>query len=412
MDRRSKENVIPLARAVFGPEEERAVRDVLRSGWVSHGPCVVEFENTLADYLGCKYVRAVNSGSSAILLALKAIGVGPGDSVVVPAFACAATALPILCLGAEVVFADIDLFSFNMSWVNVQKVIKENTKAILLVHIFGRMADAPAFMSACEHRGIALIEDACLALGARMNGRAAGTFGVAGCYSFHPRKMITTGEGGAVATNDEIIAGSVECDRNYGATRSAWSRFQTNAGELEGFERPAYNFKLTDIQAAIGVVQMRRLPEFIREHRRVATAYREQMQDLPGIELPTRVPEECDVNQAFVCRWVPLPANEMLSNETLLAQAVSSLRSFKVGMISEGVAVSDAGQFLPGLPVFRAVGVTDAQLREQYPSAYLAGATSFALPMFPWMQHEDQAHIIDRTKSLWPSSVSDRCRAH
>jgi len=404
MDSRLKENAIPLARAVFGSEEERAVCDVLRSGWVSHGPRVVEFENVLADYLGCRYVRAVNSGSSAILLALKAVGVGPGDSVIVPAFTCAATALPILCLGAEVVFADIDLSSFNMSWADAERVVKRNTKAILLVHIFGRMADAPAFVTACEQRGISLIEDACLSLGARMNGRAAGTFGVAGCYSFHPRKMITTGEGGAVATDDDTIAGSIERDRNYGAARSAWSRFQTNVGELEGFERMAYNFKLTDIQAAIGIVQMMRLSDFIQEHHRIAAAYREQMEDLPGIELPTRVSEECDVNQAFTCRWAPLPANELLSDETALARAVSSLRSFKASMISEGVAVSDAGQFLPGLPVFRAAGTTGELLRGQYPSAYLAGSLSFALPMFPWMRHEDQARIVDRVTSLCRSS--------
>jgi dTDP-4-amino-4,6-dideoxygalactose transaminase len=174
--------------------------------------------------------------------------------------------------------------------------------------------------------------------------------------------------------------------------------------ELEGFRRTAYNLKLTDIQAAIGIVQMARLPDFVRERHRVATAYREQARDLPGIELPDSVPEECDVHQAFICRWAPFPMSEMLSNETSLAQAVSSLKGFKAAMISGGVAMSDAGQFLPGLPVFRASGVTDAQLRMQYPYAYIAAATSFALPMFPWMRHEDQARIVDRMKLLCCSS--------
>ena len=406
MDARSKPSMIPLARPVLGPEEERAVCGVLRSGWVSHGPKAMEFESQLADYLGCKYVRVVNSGSSAILLALKAIGVGPGDSVVVPAFTCAATALPVLCLGAEVVFADIDLSTFNISWADVEKVSKRNTKAIILVHMFGRMADAPGFTSACQQRGIALVEDACLALGARMNGKAAGTFGTAGCYSFHPRKMITTGEGGAVATDDETIAMGVQCDRGYGAVQSAWSRFRAGDNELQGFERTAYNLKLTDIQAAIGLVQMTRLQDFIREHRRIAAAYREQIEGLAGIGLPTCVSEECDVNQAFVCRWAPLPPEDLLNDGTALAKAVASLRDFKASMIAGGVMVSDAAQFLPALPVFRVVGATDAQLRRQYPSAFLAGATSFALPMFPWMRAEDLAHVIARVRSLCPGSGS------
>jgi perosamine synthetase len=392
------ENVVPLARPTLGVEEEQAVCEVLRSGWVSQGPRVIDFENALAELLGCKYVRAVNSGTSALMLALKAFDVGPGDSVVVPAFTCPASALPVLAVGAEPVFADIELSSFNTTWRLVEPAIRPNTRAVILVHFFGRMADAAGLAPRCRDRRIVLIEDAALALGARQAGRQAGTIGDAGCLSFHPRKMITTGEGGAVCTDDPRVVAHVETDRNYGAAVTAWARFQENVGRLQGFERLAFNAKLTDLQAAIGVPQVARLPGFIAERRRIAAAYRESLAGLPALELPVDPddPEE-HVYQAFVCLWKPEPVESLLADRAALQRAVSSVGVLRSEIAAGGVAVSDAGQFLPSLPVFRS-RTAEHDPGEACPAAELAAKLTFALPIFPGMTEREVERVIQAVR--------------
>jgi len=395
-----KDPFIPLARPTFGPQEERAVAEALRSGWVSQGPRVLEFEKALAEFLGCQHVRAVNSGSSAILLALKALGVGPGDSVAVPAFTCAATALPVLALGAEVAFADVGLATFNLAWAEAERALRPDTKAIVLVHLFGRMADAAGFASRCRERGIGLVEDACLALGAKQRGRAAGSLGAAGCFSFHPRKVITTGEGGAVATDDPAIAQCVESDRNYGAAASAWQRFQSGVGSLAGFSRVAYNFKLTDLQAAVGLCQMARLPAFLAERRRIAAAYAEALADVSGLRLPSVPADEAETaHQAVVCLWAPDEPERLLADAAALARAVASREVLRGELASRGIAFSDAAQFMPGLPVFGGSAGEEGALARRFPASFLAAKLSFALPIFPGMTAGEIARVCEAVRA-------------
>ncbi len=391
----SSQTTVPLARPTLGAEEERAVCEVLRSGWVSQGPRSLDFEKALADYLGCRYVRVVNSGTSALMLALKAVGVGPGDSVVVPAFTCAASALGVLALGAKVEFADVEPASFHSTWEHIRPKVTPDTKAVILVHLFGRMAGAAGLAAGCRQQGLIFLEDAALALGATSGSQFAGTVGSAGCLSFHPRKMITTGEGGAVCTNDPQIAARVEVDRNYGAAAMAWTRFEKNVGQTEGFERVAFNAKLTDLQAAVGIVQLSRLAELIAERRRIAATYREALADVPALYVPPP-PENAEehVYQAFVCVWQPEPPDVLPDSDTALKRAVCSAQIFKSAVAARGVAISDAAQFLPGLPVFRREANEDV-LREAYPVAYLAAKLAFALPIFPGMTSQE----IDRVTS-------------
>lgn len=390
---------VPLARPLIGSEEEQAVCCVLKSGWISQGPRVVELEESLAKLLGCRYVRMVNSGTSALLLALKALGIGPGTSVVLPSFTCAASALPVLALGAEPLFADIDLATFNITWHQVRRVIRTDTKAVVLVHMFGRTADAHEFEKQCVERGISLIEDAALAFGARKAGRAAGTFGRAGCFSFHPRKIITTGEGGAVCTNDAELAANVETDRNYGAATTAWTRFQTNQGSVAGFNRLAFNFKMTDIQAAIGICQVSRLPHFLQERRRIASAYREALSGIPKIRILGPAPETGeDVAQAFVCLWAPESLDTLLRDEAALRRATDSASRFKAAVIQRGVAISEAAQLLPELPVFRGKTLAAGAPRESWPAALVAARLSFALPIFPGLENQQLMRVIEAVR--------------
>lgn len=386
--------LVPLARPSLDANEEQAVARVLRSGWISQGPVVEQFENALAAFLRCRHVVAVNSGTSALTLALKAIGVGPDCSVIVPAFTCPATVLPILALGARPVFVDINLNTLNLTWTDVQPALRPDTKAVLLVHLFGRIADAARFSHECRARRIALIEDAALALGAKQNGQAAGTFGNAGCFSFHPRKMITTGEGGAVCSDDPELARQIATDRNYGAAVSAWERFQVDSGHLQGFERLAFNMKLTDLQAALGVCQLEKLPGFIARRRAIVQAYRDGLANLPTLRLlaPANQGEE-DVHQAFVCLWEHPNADDLIHDSRVQGITERFISHFREKVTSQGVAISDAAQFLPELPIFRPFAPDDDP-RLRFPHAYLASRLAFALPIFPEMPYEAVRRVV------------------
>ena len=401
---------IPIARPLFDDAEERAVAEVLRSGWVSQGPRVAELEAALATFLGCRYVRAVNSGTSALLLALKSVGIGPGDSVIVPAFTCAATALPVLALGARPVFVDVEVPTLHTTWWRIEAALRPDTKAVLLVHLFGRVADAVGIAASCRERGVALVEDACLALGARQAGKAAGTSGTAGCFSFHPRKIITTGEGGAVCTDDEALAQGVERDRSYGAAVSAWARLGTREGSLRGFDRLAFNLKLTDLQAAIGLVQMQRLPAFLEQRREVAAAYRRGLADVPGLTLPPApAAEEEDACQAFVCLWTPEPMERLMRDAQARNAAIASREVLRGEVTAQGVAFSDAAQCLPELPVFRA-HEEEAGIAPDVacPAAAAAARLSFALPVFPGMAARDVERVVRAVRAGAARAWADR----
>jgi dTDP-4-amino-4,6-dideoxygalactose transaminase len=384
---------VPLARPFFGPEEAAAVQEVLASGWVSQGPKVERFERELAELLGCRFVCAVNSGTSALMLALRGLGIGPGDSVVVPAFTCAATAMPVLEAGARPLFADIDPATFNMTWDTIARVLEPDTKAVIVVHMFGQVTGIEIIAAECKRRKLALVEDAALALGARKGDRFAGTFGVAGCFSFHPRKILTTGEGGAVCTNDSRLAAKICADRNYGAAQTAWARFQAGDGSPRGFSRLAFNCKLTDLQAAIGLVQLRRLPQFLSQRRRIARRYAAELGSCEGLRLSSIPAEQEHVFQAYVCTWLPAPLAALASHPGRLRLAEKSLAAFKMSLSKCRVAVSDAAQFLPELPVFER-----QRLRRDCPNAYLASRLAFALPIYPALTESAIASVVGAVK--------------
>jgi perosamine synthetase len=385
---------VPLARPSFGPEETAAVETVLASGWVSQGPRVEEFETRLGQLLGCRQVCAVNSGTSALMLALRALGIGPGDSVIVPAFTCAATALPVLETGAKPLFAEIDPATYNVTWKTIAAVLEKTTRAVIVVHMFGRIAEIDAIASECRQRNLALIEDAALALGATKGGRFAGTFGVAGCLSFHPRKILTTGEGGAVSSDDLALCARVREDRNYGADRTAWTRFQNNDGSPSGFSRVAFNCKLTDLQAAIGLAQMDRLSGFISRRREIAGRYATGLSSCRQLTLPGLPANEHEhVFQAYVCAWTPDSFAELAAVPARLEAAEVSLNRFKEWLRRCRVAVSDAAQFLPELPVFG-----QEHLRSACPNAYAASRLAFAIPIFPAMTDPQIEQVIQSVR--------------
>jgi dTDP-4-amino-4,6-dideoxygalactose transaminase len=260
--------LIRLAWPDVGSEELAALADVVESGYLTMGPKVPEFERMLADICGTSHAVAVASGTAALHLAVRALDIGEGDEVIVPAYTFPATANAVALTGARPVLVDIDARTMNVDVARVAEAVTERTRAVIGVHLFGRPLDWHALQAAVT-ADVALIEDAAGALGALWRGVPCGGLGVIGCLSFHPRKVVTTGEGGAVTTSDADLADAVRSLRHHGISPHG------------AFDIPeaSTNYRLSDLQCAIGITQLARLDELLAARRRVAEAYNERLRD-------------------------------------------------------------------------------------------------------------------------------------
>jgi perosamine synthetase len=251
----SKKVPIPLARPLIGDEERQAVDRVLRSGMIAQGPEVAAFEDEFSEHVSGRHCIAVNSGTSALHLALVAMGIGRGDEVIVPSFSFAASANAVVLAGAQPVFADVEPDTFTLDVAHAANLISERTAAIMPVHLYGHPAAMTELCNLASERGIGVIEDAAQAHLASLSGTPVGAFGTTACFSFYPTKNMTTGEGGMVTTADPAIARKLRLLRNQGMEQ----RYQN---EIVGF-----NVRMTDIAGAIGRVQLQKLPEWTRQRR-------------------------------------------------------------------------------------------------------------------------------------------------
>jgi dTDP-4-amino-4,6-dideoxygalactose transaminase len=272
--------MIPIAKPQLDEAEIEAVTEVIRSGIIAEGPRVAEFEQKFADYTGAEYAVAVNSGTAALHAALLAHGIGKGDEVITSSFSFIATANSVLFTGARPVFADIKSDTFNLDPQLIEDKITPATKAIMPVHLYGHPADMGAISDIAEDHNLILIEDACQAHGASYKGKKAGSFGT-GAFSFYPTKNMTTSEGGIITTNNKEVADRARMIRAHGSK-------QRYLHEMLG-----YNLRMTDISAAIGLVQLKRLPSYIEARQRNAKLLTDKLQKIEGIECPT-VRESCE----------------------------------------------------------------------------------------------------------------------
>jgi len=278
---------IRLAFPDVGAEELDAVREVLESGALTMGPKVAELEELVAAACGVEHAVAVSNGTAALHVAVLALGIGPGDEVIVPAYTFPATANVVRLVGAKAVLVDVDPATFNVDVEKVYDAVTPRTKAVLAVHLFGRPLDWTALQSAVSPE-IHLLEDAAGALGARWQGMPCGGLGVLGCLSFHPRKIVTTGEGGAVTTGDAELAASVRRLRHHGLDPEA------------DIATPSTNYRLADILCAIGIPQLRRLDELLAARTRVAEGYTERLRGV--VETPSADEGDTHGWQAYVIR--------------------------------------------------------------------------------------------------------------
>ncbi len=307
---------IPLARPDITDLEKQYVMDVLSTPNLSLGPKLDEFERGLAECAGVKHAVAVNSGTSALHLIVRAMGIGPGDEVITTPFSFIASANCILYEGATPVFVDIDRKTLNIDAEQVEGAITGRTKAIVAVDVFGQPADWDRLREIADQRGMRLIEDSAESIGAEYRGRRAGGLGDAGIFSFYPNKQITTGEGGAVLTNDPDIARLCRSMRNQGRS--------DDGGWLQ-HTRLGYNYRISDINCALGLAQLQRLPEILEARARVAQMYDSRLRDVEGIETPCTSP---DVKRSWFVYVAQL--SEQYEKEQR-DSIINSLRSEEIG---------------------------------------------------------------------------------
>ncbi len=265
--------IIPIAKPMVGEEEKRAVLEVLDSGMLAMGEYVEKFERAFASYIGVKHALSTTSGTQALILALKALGV-EGKEVLVPSFTFIASATSIIAAGGKPVFVDVDERTFNIDVEDARKKVTKNTIAIIPVHLFGQPCEMDAIMELAEEYDLFVVEDACQAHGAEYKGRKVGSIGDVACFSFYPTKNMTTGEGGMITTNDDEIAERIKMLRNHGQK------------ERYLHVELGWNYRITSIQAAIGIEQLKKLDKFNEKRRKNARYYDEMLSSIDNVEIP------------------------------------------------------------------------------------------------------------------------------
>lgn len=367
---------IPLT----GAPEVEAVREVIESGYLTQGAKTAEFEAAIRAYTSVAHAAAVSSATTGLHLALVALGVEPGDEVIIPGFSFPATANAVVQQGAIPVFVDIDPVTFNLDPAAIEAAVTSRTRVIMPVHAFGLCADMDAINEVAARHDLPVLEDAACALGGVYKGRHAGTLGTAGVYSFHPRKIITTAEGGMITTGDDTLAARIGVLRAHGAVR----------GELYmEFVDAGFNYRLSDVHAAIGLAQMQRIEEIVSGRRRAAAALTERVQGIEGVRAPS-APEGTDHTfQSFVI----VLADDIERDEVIRRMRAQDIET----------TLGTYGMHLQ--PYFRErFGIADAAL----PHTTRAHHQALTLPLYPQLTGDEMDAIGQALRLVVTESRSPR----
>jgi perosamine synthetase len=364
---------VPFSRPTLRGDEGDAVAKVIASGWVSQGPRVREFEAAFAERVGAAEAVAVSNCTTALQLALHVSGVGPGDEVIVPSMSFIATANSVWQCGATPVFADVDPRTFNLDPAAAERAITSRTKAVMPVHQLGLPADMDAFFALAERHGVALVEDAACAIGAHYKGRPIGSLGPLACFSLHPRKVITTGEGGMITLQDRDVAARLRQLRQHAMDVSDLARHSARDVVIETYPERGWNYRMTDMQAALGLCQLELLDGILQERARLADRYTAAVERIPGLAPPYE-PEYAERTwQSYAVTLTgdaPIGRTELMRR--LLLDGVPTRRG--VMAIHREPSYADPAVDLPQ---------TDA-----------ASGRSLMLPLFAGLTDEQQDHVI------------------
>lgn len=380
---------VPIARTSLLESEIQSVLEPLRSGWLVQGPKVREFEDKWSAFTGAKHSIAVTSCTTGLHLSLAAMGIQPGDEVIVPAFTWIATANVVEHLGGKVVFCDIDLETFNLDVQQLASLVTSKTKAILPVHLFGMAADMGPINAFAKQHQVWVVEDAACGFGSRYQGQHVGTLGHTGVFSFHPRKAITTGEGGMITTQDDELAAKLRRFRDHGA---AMSDLQRHLGArpylLADHPDAGYNQRMTDLQAALGSAQMDRASDIVLERQHLARRYDEAFANLAWLRAPVHRTGYENGYQSYPCLFQP---------ESIKPDSVSRINGRRNAWMDKlqklGISTRPATHAVHMLTFYREKYKLNPQ---DFPNAYAANDCSISLPLFHGMTVEEQDYVIEQ----------------
>jgi dTDP-4-amino-4,6-dideoxygalactose transaminase len=366
---------IPLLKPWIDEDETNAVVEVLRSGWITLGPRVEEFEKQVTRLVGAPHAIAVNSATSGLHLAFQVAGLRPGDKVIVPAHTCMATVNGIVLAGGIPVFADIDHRTFNLDIGAVEEAMDDSVRAIALVHQIGLPADLDAFGEFARKHQLLLIEDAATAFGAKYRSRYLGAHGNPTVFSFHPRKMITTGEGGMLILSDADQAQRARRLRSAGASISDLVRHQAKGVLQQVYPEPGFNYRLTDLQAAVGLAQLRKLPQMLEARAQQADYYSQQLRAVDEIQTPF-VPSNCCHCFTSYCVTIAKGTHEIISwiLDDLAAEGISCRRGIQ--------------------PLYREPHFRESHRGMYLPNTEAAAAKTIFLPIFPGLTRPQQDRVV------------------
>jgi dTDP-4-amino-4,6-dideoxygalactose transaminase len=367
-------NRINVMKPWLGAEELASVAETIESGWVAQGPRVAEFEEKFAACVDAEHAVAVSSCTTALHLALIVAGVGPGDDVVVPSFSFVATTNAAVYVGANPVFADVDSSTGNLTRATIEAVLTPRTKAVILVHQGGIPADAPSVRALCEPRGIVVVEDAACAVGSRYLGRHVAGDAAIATWSFHPRKLITTGEGGMITTGNAEWAARARRLREHAMSMSAAERHQSVLPPAEEYLELGFNYRMTDLQAAIGIVQLDRVEAIVRRRREIVDTYRRSFSGFAGLRTVAEPPGAEANFQSF---WIEVSPPFPVEREGLLTRLAARDISARRGIMAAHRQPAYKGHPAGPLPVTERL--TDNTL---------------ILPVYHQMSADEQSRVV------------------
>ena len=384
--------MIPITKAVFDETDLAIIQEPLKSGWVVQGKYVKQFEDLFSAMTGAKHSIAVTSCTTGLHIAMAALDLKPGDEVLVPAFTWIATANCVEYFGAKPVFVDVDLKTFNIDVTKIEEKITSKTKGIIPVHLFGLVADMDPIMAIAKKHNLFVVEDAACGFDSWYKGKHCGTFGDYGAFSFHPRKAITTGEGGMITTNKDESDALCRTLRDHGASRSDYQRHQQKFSFLLAeYNHLGFNFRMTDIQGALGVTQMQKQEKIMKGRRAGAARYDELLKNLDWLQLPFKHADYKHGYQSYVCLYMPEKPT-LLNWEKMHDQRNQIMANLE----TKGI-ITRQGTHTAALLGYYAnkYNIT----KEHLPNAFLAEMLTITLPLYMDITEEESNTVVQELKN-------------